>query len=171
MPVVSGPLVGGPIFQVVWVVADLQGAERWFSDTFAVPSWTRWNEVHFGPDRCHYRGRPADFVVDISIGHAGSQQVQLVQPTRGVSPYSDFMALHGQGLHHVSFEVDDLDATVADAVGRGMDVILRGSFEAGADFVYLDAHAAGIVELTMLTPALGRYLHKLADAAGAAQLR
>ena len=37
-------------------------------------------DVHFGPDTCTYRGRPADFVAHISFSYAGDTQLELIAP-------------------------------------------------------------------------------------------
>ena len=165
MSFVTRPMLRGPLFQVVWVVEDIQVSERWFTDTFGVPAWSRWNEVHFAPENASFRGRPADFVIDVSIGYAGRQQIELVTPVRGESPFAERLRDIGPGLHHVAFEVQDLQASVLEAVGRGMEVLLRGSFEAGVEFVYLQSPEgdAGIIELTLLEPAMARYFERLAE--------
>ena len=47
--------------------------------------------VHFGPDTCTYRGRPADFVADIALSYAGEIQLELIAPVKGESVYTEFL--------------------------------------------------------------------------------
>ena len=47
-------------------------------------------DVHFGPDACTYRGRPADFVADISLSYAGDMQLELIAPVAGTASTPSF---------------------------------------------------------------------------------
>ena len=86
-------LVSGPIAQVAWVVDDIDTAERWFSDTFGVPTWFRIPGVHFGPELCQYRGEPADYTIHVSLAYAGDQQLELIQPVQGRNLYTEHLEL------------------------------------------------------------------------------
>ena len=43
-------VAGGPIFQIRWVVDDIDAAERRFGNNFAVPRWRRLPDAHFPDD-------------------------------------------------------------------------------------------------------------------------
>ncbi len=61
-------------------------------------------DVHFAPDTCTYRGRPADFVAHISFSYAGDTQLELIAPVTGESVYTEFLDRAGPGLHHICVE-------------------------------------------------------------------
>ena len=103
----------GPVSQLAWVVDDIDRAEREFPPSGEAPSWTRLPDIHFGPEACLLRGVPADFVAHISLAYVGNLQLELIQPVRGESIYTEFLAAQGPGLHHACWEVDDLDAALA----------------------------------------------------------
>ena len=83
-------------FQVAYVVRDLAAAETWFRDVLGVPSWFRMENLAFGAD-CSYRGRPSDFAVHLSVGYLRETQIELIEPIRGESLYTEF--LERKGLH------------------------------------------------------------------------
>ncbi|QTJ65535.1 VOC family protein [Rhodococcus sp. ZPP] len=146
-------LVTGPIFQVCWVVEDLDTAERHFADQFGVAKWLRLPNVHFGPDHCTYRGEPADYVVHVSLGYAGGQQLELIEPVSGSNLYVEQLERSGPGLHHVAWVPDDFEATLAEAARRGLPVVQQGRFEGvGMEFAYLEGGPlGGYVELMKLS--------------------
>jgi catechol 2,3-dioxygenase-like lactoylglutathione lyase family enzyme len=161
-------LVSGPIFQICWVVEDIDASEAWFTETLGVPRWMRIPNVHFGPDTCTLRGAPADFVIDVSMGYAGAQQLELIRPVSGESLYAEHLARSGPGLHHVAWVPDDFDATVADALARGIVITQQGSFGDGAiAYAYLDGSAAGAphIELMRQPPELLAAYEALKDEA------
>ena len=103
--------------------------------------------VHFGPDTCTYRGRPADFRADISLSYAGDMQLELIAPVSGESIYTEFLRDSGPGLHHIAIEAADageLATAVEQAVADGATVVQRGVMPGGIEFAYLSSAAAGV---------------------------
>lgn len=71
--------------QIAWVTPDLDTTEKALTTLLGAKEWIRMPGVHFGPDACTYRGRPADFVADISLSYAGDTQLELIAPVQGES--------------------------------------------------------------------------------------
>lgn len=90
-------IASGSIVQVAWVVTDLDAAETMFTGQFATGPWTRLEAVHFAPDSCTYRGRPADFTADVSLAYSGDLQLELIRPLSGDSIYTEFLSVSGPG--------------------------------------------------------------------------
>lgn len=135
----------GPVIQTAYVVEDIAATEAFFTAQFGVRPWTRLPHVEFGPRTCEYRGEPADFTAHIALGYLGEMQLELIQPVRGVSIYTDFLASNGPGLHHVCVEPTDFTQTLYDAEANGATVTQRGTMGDGAmEFAYLEAPHLGI---------------------------
>jgi catechol 2,3-dioxygenase-like lactoylglutathione lyase family enzyme len=127
--------------QIAWVTRDLDATEKALTTLLGAKKWVRMPGVHFGPDTCTYRGRPADFVADISLSYAGDTQLELIAPVNGDSIYTEFLDRTGPGLHHVCVEVDDVEAALAT---RGAEVVQRGVMPGGMEFAYVTAAQAGV---------------------------
>ncbi len=69
--------------QIAWVTTDLAATETALTSLLGAKKWVRMPGVHFGPDACTYRGRPADFTADISFSYAGDTQLELISPIQG----------------------------------------------------------------------------------------
>lgn len=54
---------------------------------------------------------------------AGNASIEVLEPLRDDAPVRRFLASRGPGLHHVCFEVDDLDATIAQMQAAGMRLV------------------------------------------------
>jgi methylmalonyl-CoA/ethylmalonyl-CoA epimerase len=52
---------------------------------------------------------------------AGNIKIQLVSPTGTTGPIADYLANHGEGLHHICLTVEDIDQTIA-ALAPGVEV-------------------------------------------------
>jgi methylmalonyl-CoA/ethylmalonyl-CoA epimerase len=53
----------------------------------------------------------------------GEDRVELLEPLGEDTPVGRFLAKRGPGMHHVAYEVSDLDATLAELAGAGADLI------------------------------------------------
>ena len=137
--------------QIAWVTRDLDATEKALTTLLGAKKWIRMPGVHFGPDACTYRGRPADFVADISLSYAGDTQLELIAPVQGESIYTEFLDRAGAGLHHICIEADDVERAVAE---RDADVVQRGVMPGGMEFAYISADDAGVpyIEIAHISP-------------------
>jgi methylmalonyl-CoA/ethylmalonyl-CoA epimerase len=148
--------------QVGYVVRDLTAAEAWFRGTLGVPLWTRMENVTFGPE-CSHRGRPADYSAHLSLGYLGETQVELIEPLRGESLYSEFLERKGPGLHHLAFDVPDFEATVAALGESGLELLAVGAVGPGSRFAYFDCQAAqaSVIEILGFGDATRAFMREL----------
>ncbi len=65
---------------------------------------------------------PEQHIVAVTI-HAGSGWVELIQPTDPEGPIAAYMAKKGEGVHHVAFQVDDIEAKLAELKAAGVQLI------------------------------------------------
>jgi catechol 2,3-dioxygenase-like lactoylglutathione lyase family enzyme len=157
--------------QVGYVVRDLQAAEKWFEQSLGVPSFFRMENVTFGAD-CSYRGRPYDAAVHISLGYLGETQIELIEPIRGESLYTEFLESKGPGLHHLAFDVPDFPGTVAALRESGLELIAQGQMGPGSEFAYFDCDTAGtsVIEILGFDEGVRAFMEQLKQASqGAAR--
>lgn len=145
------------LLQQAWVVDDLEAAARRYSATFGIgPFYLADYKPEFFTD-VQYRGAPGTLSMRTAICYAGAIQIELIQPTAsGPTCYRDTVPAGREGFHHVCFWTHDLEADIADYVGRGCTVANRGRVRKGPGFAYLDATAqvGCMIELLEYTPAL-----------------
>lgn len=53
----------------------------------------------------------------------GGSEVELVEPQESESGLAKFLAKRGEGIHHICFEVDDIDAALARLKQHGAQLI------------------------------------------------
>jgi len=53
----------------------------------------------------------------------GSAMIELLQPLTDDSDVARFLARRGEGMHHLALRVDDVAAALAEAPGRGLQLI------------------------------------------------
>jgi hypothetical protein len=130
----------GPAMQVGIVVRNAQAA---------VDAWTK--RFKLGPAQIvdwpppgsnleesrTYHGRPGNFRMRLAFIETGTVQLEFIEPLEGDNIYSDWLAEHGEGIHHILFHVTDPDAVAA---GIDAPVIQSGgsTLNPGAIWSYLD---------------------------------
>ena len=65
----------------------------------------------------------ADQKVKTAFFPVGESTLEFLESTDPEGPIGKFLAKRGPGLHHVCFEVDDIDAMVAHLVAQGVRMI------------------------------------------------
>jgi methylmalonyl-CoA/ethylmalonyl-CoA epimerase len=53
----------------------------------------------------------------------GNVEIELIQPTTSDSGVAKFIEKRGEGIHHISFEVDDVDKELESLAARGVELI------------------------------------------------
>jgi hypothetical protein len=133
----------GPIDQLGYVVDDIQGAmDNWVQRLGVGP-------FYFLPSpplvELTYRGRPTAARIAVALSFSGPLQIELIQPLDDEpTPYRDFLAAHGTGLHHVARFVDDYDDAVAGYGALGLEPFFGGrGLTEKQRFSYFDTETHG----------------------------
>lgn len=70
--------------------------------------------------------------VSTSFFKSGSTKIELLEATNADSPIAKFIEKRGEGIHHIAFEVDDIDAEMKRLSKAGFQ-LLQDSPKRGAD--------------------------------------
>ena len=70
-----------------------------------------------------HRERVEDQGVEEAMLPLGDSYLQLLGPTGPDTTVGRFVASKGEGLHHIAYEVDDLEASLAELKAKGVRLI------------------------------------------------
>ncbi len=84
-----------------------------------------------------------------AFAQSGSVELELIQVLEGETIHTEFLREKGEGLHHLRFKVDDLDAKLAGLAKEGIDVIFRKNLN-GVDFAYLNTDRFGGIMIELI---------------------
>ena|SRR5438093_7378227 len=101
----------GRVHHVAVLVRDLEAAVRLFRDALGLPLEA-------------IKEIPADGV-RIAFLATGESKLELVEPVDRATGVARYLEEHGEGFHHVCYEVADLAATLARYAGAGVELIDR----------------------------------------------
>lgn len=87
-----------------------------------------------------YHGRPCEFTMKVCFALAGTIIWELIEPVSGPTIFADFLKLHGEGLHHVAYDCNNIsfEARVAEFERRGFPLIQSGSWMNENHFAFFE---------------------------------
>jgi methylmalonyl-CoA/ethylmalonyl-CoA epimerase len=90
--------------------------------------------------------------VTVGFIQIGNTKVELVQPDTPDAPVAKFLAERGPGLHHICFEVDDIDAEFNRLKAAGVRIIdpepQAGAGGTRAFFIHPKSTGGVLIELS-----------------------
>ena len=125
------------ISHIAIIVSDLESSLAFWRDTLGLPL-THTEEV-------------ASQESVVAFLPTGESKVELVRPTTDSSGAAKFLARRGPGLHHVAFEVDNLEEMLAQLKEKGVRLINETPVAAAgghrAAFIHPESANGVLVEL------------------------
>jgi len=70
--------------------------------------------------------------VNTSFFKLGESKIELLEATNGDGPIAKFIAKKGEGIHHIAFDVDDIEAEIERLKEEGF-IVLNEKPKKGAD--------------------------------------
>jgi methylmalonyl-CoA/ethylmalonyl-CoA epimerase len=95
-------------------------------------------------------------LLDVGEGH-----VELLAPLTPETPVGRFLAKQGPGLHHVAYQVQDIDATLEAVRAAGIELIDKQPRKGirGSRVAFMHPRATGGVLTEIVEPAAGLEAH------------
>jgi len=91
----------------------------------------------------------------IAMLRAGETSVEFLEPTSEDSTLAKFIREKGEGLHHIAFEVEDIEKSTEELKARGFRFIYDrpadGKFGSRVNFIHPKSTGGVLVELTQNT--------------------
>ena len=93
----------------------------------------------------------AEQKVRVAFFEIGESKIELLEPTSDESPVAKFLEKNGSGIHHIAYEVEDIEAAIARLTTEGarmIDTIPRnGAHGARIAFVHPKSSGGVLTEL------------------------
>lgn len=86
-----------------------------------------------------YKGEDEDFRFRIAFVSVGGLELEFIQPVKGRTIYVDFLKEKGGGLHHLAYDVKDLDDVLKQLNKHGVKVVMSGKRK-GLSWAYVEVN-------------------------------
>jgi methylmalonyl-CoA/ethylmalonyl-CoA epimerase len=85
-----------------------------------------------------YMGKSSDAKAKLAFVTLENIQIELIQPMGGKSTWQEYLDKHGEGIHHVAFQVKGIDGVEKRFDMQGDPTVQLGGWDGGA-YSYIDA--------------------------------
>src|ERR1700737_4234270 len=131
------------LVQIGIVVADRDQTTRLLTSLFGIGPFRLGEWPDRAESKYYYRGAEEHIRIRQAFVQLGDVEVELIQPLEGRSGYKDFLDETGGGIHHVLFEVSDIDPVLQELAKSGVTVLQSGTgIRAGTRWAVLDTREA-----------------------------
>jgi len=135
----SGILGTNIVVQIGIVVKDIEAASQAYADFFGVekPKWF-WTGT-YEQEHTSYKGSPTQARAKLAFLNAGSLSIELIEPDEQPSTWREFLNEKGEGVHHIAFNIKDMEGRIRTLEQNGMALIQRGGECERGWYSYIDA--------------------------------
>ncbi len=138
-----------PIDQVAYLVHDMEKALQTFEPLFGP-----FQRMESALKDTLYRGRRVDLTLDIAFGKSGDLEIELIAVKSGEGPHREVLETRGEGIHHIRFRVDSIEAPLERLRGLGFHPIWEHEMpEIGVAWAYLEGpsdQGSALIELLQM---------------------
>jgi catechol 2,3-dioxygenase-like lactoylglutathione lyase family enzyme len=127
------------IYQVGVVVKDLDRTIEYLTSLGLGPFKVR---TAFHPSAT-VRGKKVSYQVRLGFSQQGPLQLELIEYQKGTTIHEEFLKDKGEGLHHILFNVKNLDATLEAFSKKGVEVLQQDRFVGGGGLAYMATDKIG----------------------------
>ena len=133
------------ICQIGIVVRDIERTAKAYADIFGmdIPKIriTDTEEI----TNIKFRGASTQARAKLAFFQMGSMSLELIEPVGESSTWKEFLDEHGEGVHHIAFQIKGMEQILAILDKKGISTIQQGEYTGGR-YAYVDnATTLGII--------------------------
>lgn len=132
---------------ISFVTRNLEGTVTHLKMCLGLESFTMMQPNYFNKT---YHGKPEDFKHRLALSRVGNMVYEVIESQEGKNIYEDFLKEHGEGIHHLGYEISDLARWVEAYRKIHLEPIMTGE-RTGLKFAYFDTGEM-VIELIERTP-------------------
>jgi len=133
----SGLLGNNVITQIGILVHDIEKTAQAYADFFGVPKPDIIVTDTREKAQTEYNGEPSEARAKLAFFHMGSLQLELIEPDDRPSTWRNHLNEHGEGPHHIAFEIKGMKEKIELLGGKGFPLQQKGEYTGGR-YAYID---------------------------------
>jgi catechol 2,3-dioxygenase-like lactoylglutathione lyase family enzyme len=139
------------VSQYAFVAKDLDAVSAYWQKL----GWPAMSFTHPALTDLQYRGKPGEFDAKLGWQRQGKVVYEWILPLKGPTVYNDHIAKHGEGVHHLALNVDDIAREESEWTKAGYPTAQSGAWgdkgkPGSGRFAYQDTHAIGGIDVELL---------------------
>jgi catechol 2,3-dioxygenase-like lactoylglutathione lyase family enzyme len=133
------------ICQIGLVVRDIKRTAKVYADLFGmdVPEVIITDPEESAHTK--FRGASTPARARLAFFRMGQVSLELIEPVGEPSTWKEFLDEHGEGVHHIAFQIQGMERVLTFLKGKGIPAIQSGDYTGGR-YAYVDsASSIGVI--------------------------
>lgn len=126
------------ITKVAIVVKDIRETIKTYADQYGVGPWKIWKLDSDNVQDMVVRNNKQNYSMLIGRSKIGNTEWELIEPLDDISIFAEFLRKNGEGLHHLTYKVDNFKETVEIFKTKGTSTVQSGNWCGKYNFAYFD---------------------------------
>ena len=138
----AGILGDSVMTQIAFIVEDIEESRRRFSEFFGIEATQAVSAGEYPVVETVYNGAPAREAGAMLafLKFSPRFEIELICPNQAPSVWREWLKEHGEGFHHIAFQVPDMEKAIAACEAFGMELRQYGYYsDRSGRYAYLDA--------------------------------
>lgn len=127
------------------IVEDIEEACERYGKIYGIK---KWYALQIEDLDLYYKDKKKDCEIKLYFGGKGFTKIELIQTHGQDNAYTAFLKKQGEGIHHMMYNVKNLEKAIISLEQDGLSVIQHASFKAGGAklrFAYMGWKEEGVV--------------------------
>jgi len=112
--------------QIGVVVHNLDASMKHYESILGIVPYRVIERSPTAEGKKYYFGKESDFFQKVALYQLGDIEFELLQPFGGDSVLSDYLAAHGEGIHHIAFDTGDFNGVREHFEAKGIALAQTG---------------------------------------------
>ena len=127
------------VLQIAMVVKSVDETVRTYYDIYGIGPWSIFEFNPVNVEEMKIDGKRVDYKMRIALANIGDIRVELIEPLDDKTIYASFLNEHGEGLHHIAYEVNDYDKVKNFFNDKGIYALQEGKWLGVHQYTYFDS--------------------------------
>jgi catechol 2,3-dioxygenase-like lactoylglutathione lyase family enzyme len=133
------------ISQIAIVVKNIDKSRKAFASVFGMDVPPVIVTAPAEQSHIRYRGKPTQARAKLAFFRFDNITLELIEPIGKPSTWKEALDANGESVHHIAFNIPDMDQTIASLKKKGLPLAQRGDYTGGC-YAYIDsAKKLGVV--------------------------
>ncbi len=124
--------------QVAMVVKDIEESGKIWAEVLGVEPPEPFVSTSHQDRPTTYKGEVTNAEAKLAFIKLGNLELELIEPLGEGSTWQEFLNVHGEGIHHIAFWVEDKEGVSKKLSLKGIPTIQTGGWDTGG-YSYVDA--------------------------------
>ncbi|MBW6535009.1 MAG: VOC family protein [Mariniphaga sp.] len=134
----------GNVTQIGLVVKDIEKASEKWAAILGFSEIPQLITDGFEKANTHFKGKPTDARAKLAFFRLENITIELIEPVGKKSTWYEHLKKHGEGFHHIAFNVEGMEEKIVYLENRGGKLLQKGDFTGGS-YSYVDMSELGII--------------------------